>query len=163
MQRNFEPMWKQVEARRQSCLTEETVKLIVDRAFVEGELEVPKHLTRRVHDQYFNPTVEELAPRTLWSLFNTFTSAFKDLEPIPRVSPARENHPSSTGNSALSARREREKVTRELHFDVASERWALLLNLMLTRISSFMYCSRSWQSVSRNFAPRRPSTRIQLG
>ncbi len=68
----------------ESCLTDETAKLIIYRAFVEGELDVPKHLTRRVHDQYFDPTVEEFAPRTLWSLSNAFTSAFKDLEPIPQ-------------------------------------------------------------------------------
>jgi hypothetical protein len=84
MQRNFEPMRKQVNARKQSCLTDEAAKLVIYRAFVEGELDVPKHLTRRVHDQYFSPTVEEFAPRTLWSLSNAFTSAFKDLEPIPQ-------------------------------------------------------------------------------
>ena len=84
MQRNFEPMRKQVDAWKQAQLTDETAKLIIYRAFVEGELDVPKHLTRRVHDQYFNPTVAEFAPRTLWSLSNAFTSAFKDLEPIPQ-------------------------------------------------------------------------------
>ena len=50
--------------------------------FIEGELEVPKHLARRVHDLYFNPQHEEFAPRTMWSLSNAFTSAFKELEPI---------------------------------------------------------------------------------
>jgi hypothetical protein len=84
MQQNLEPMRKQVDAWKQSCLSDKTAKLIIYRAFVEGELDVPKHLTRRVHDQYFNPTVEEFAPRTLWSLSNAFTSAFKDLEPIPQ-------------------------------------------------------------------------------
>jgi hypothetical protein len=77
-------MRKQIEAWKQSCLTDETAKLIIYRAFVEGELDVPKYLTRRVHDQYFDPTVEDFAPRTLWSLSNAFTSAFKDLEPIPQ-------------------------------------------------------------------------------
>jgi hypothetical protein len=33
---------------------------------------------------YFNPTVEEFQPRTMWSLSNSFTSAFKDLDPIPQ-------------------------------------------------------------------------------
>ena len=84
IQRNFEPMRKQVETWKQSCLTDETAKLIIYRAFVEGELDVPKHMTRRVHDQYFNPTFEEFAPRTLWSLSTAFTSAFKDLDPIPQ-------------------------------------------------------------------------------
>jgi hypothetical protein len=47
-------------------------------------LDAPKHLARRVHDLYFNPTVEEFAPRTTWSLSNAFTSAFKELDPIPQ-------------------------------------------------------------------------------
>ena len=65
MQRNFEPMRKQIDAWKQSCLTDEAAKLIIYRAFVEGALDVPKHLTRRVHDQYFNPNIEDFAPRTL--------------------------------------------------------------------------------------------------
>jgi len=47
-------------------------------------LDVPKHLARRVHDLYFNPQHEEFEPRTIWSLSNAFTSAFKDLDPIPQ-------------------------------------------------------------------------------
>jgi hypothetical protein len=50
----------------------------------EGQLDVPKHLAHRVHDLYFNPQVEEFAPRTTWSLSNAFTSAFKELDPIPQ-------------------------------------------------------------------------------
>jgi hypothetical protein len=45
---------------------------------------VPRHLAHTVHDRYFNPTHDEFAPRTLWSLSNAFTSAFKELEPIPQ-------------------------------------------------------------------------------
>jgi len=51
---------------------------------VEGKLDAPKHLARRVHDAYFKPQVEEFAPRTVWSLSNAFTSAFKELEAIPQ-------------------------------------------------------------------------------
>jgi hypothetical protein len=65
-------------------LPDEAAKLVVYRAFVEGELDVPKHLARRVHDLYFNPTVDEFVPRTTWSLCNAFTSAFKELDPIPQ-------------------------------------------------------------------------------
>ena len=57
--------------------------LTIYRAFIEGELEGPKHLARRVHDLYFNPQHDQLAPRTIWSLANAFTSAFKELDPIP--------------------------------------------------------------------------------
>lgn len=84
MQRNFEPMRKQVEAWKQTRLTDAAAKIIIYRAFVEGELDVPKHLTRQVHDQYFNPIVEEFASRTMWSLSNAFTSIFKELDPIPQ-------------------------------------------------------------------------------
>ena len=84
MQRNFEPMRKQVEAWKGTRLPDESAKLVIYRAFVEGELDVPKHLARRVHDLYFNPQIEEFASRTTWSLSNAFTSAFKELDPIPQ-------------------------------------------------------------------------------
>ena len=44
----------------------------------------PKHLARTVHDLYFEPKYEEFRPRTIWSLSNAFTSAFKELDPIPQ-------------------------------------------------------------------------------
>jgi len=84
MQRNFEPMQKQVEAWRATEITNLVAKMIIYEAFIEGELEVPKHLARRVHDHYFNPTYEEFRARTVWSLSNAFTSTFKELEPIPQ-------------------------------------------------------------------------------
>jgi hypothetical protein len=84
IQRNFEPMKKQVEAWKGTRVSDESAKLVIYRAFVQGELDVPKHLTQRVHDLYFNPQVEEFASRTTWSLSNAFTSAFKDLDPIPQ-------------------------------------------------------------------------------
>jgi len=83
MQRNFEPMRKQVEVWRSQQLSSAVAKLTIYRAFIEGDLEVPKHLARRVHDLYFNPQLEEFQPRTMWSLSNAFTSAFKELDPIP--------------------------------------------------------------------------------
>ncbi len=54
------------------------------RAFIEGELEVPRHLVRILHNHYFDPQHEEFAPRTMWSLSNASTSAFKELEAIPQ-------------------------------------------------------------------------------
>jgi len=84
MQRNFEPMVKAVEKWRSNQLTDVTARLVIYRAFIESELEVPKHLARPVHDLYFNPSHEEFQPRTVWSLSNAFTSAFKELEAIPQ-------------------------------------------------------------------------------
>jgi hypothetical protein len=55
MQRNFEPMRKQVEAWQKSELTDVTVKVVIYEAFVEGRLEAPKPLARSVHDLYFEP------------------------------------------------------------------------------------------------------------
>jgi len=84
MQRNFDPMQRQIAAWRGSQIADDLAKLTIYRAFVEGDLEAPKHLARRVHDLYFNPQFEEFAPRTVWSLGNAFTSAFKELDPIPQ-------------------------------------------------------------------------------
>ena len=44
MQRNFEPMSKQVEAWQQSELTDVMAKVVIYEAFVEGKVEAPKHL-----------------------------------------------------------------------------------------------------------------------
>ena len=84
MQRNFEPMRQQVELWQKSALTDVSAKMIIYRAFIECELEVPKHLSRRVHELYFNPQYEDFKPRTIWSLSNAFTSAFKELDPVPQ-------------------------------------------------------------------------------
>jgi hypothetical protein len=84
MQRNFEPMRKQVEAWQKSELTVVTAKVVIYEAFVEGKLEAPKHLVRNVHDLYFERKYEEFRSRTIWSLSNAFPSVFKELEPIPQ-------------------------------------------------------------------------------
>ena len=84
MQRNFEPMRRQVAAWRSRQLSDETAKLIIYRGFIQGELNAPRHLARVVHHRYFDPQYEEFAPRTMWSLSNAFTSAFKELDAIPQ-------------------------------------------------------------------------------
>src|SRR5207244_3215571 len=83
MQRNFEPLTRHIESARQIVITDDQAKLTIYRAFVEGELEIPRHLARSVHANYFEPTSEEFHPRTAWSLSNAFTSAFKELDAIP--------------------------------------------------------------------------------
>ena len=84
MQRNFRPMVESVERWQSAQLSDVSARMIIYRAFIEAELEAPRHLDRKVHDLYFNPTVEEFQARTMWSLSNAFTSAFKELEPIPQ-------------------------------------------------------------------------------
>ena len=84
MQRNFEPMTQQVKRWRASQLTDVSAKLIIYEAFIEGDIDLPKHLAVPVHNLYFNPQHEEFAPRTMWSLSNAFTSALKQLDPVPQ-------------------------------------------------------------------------------
>ena len=84
MQRNFEPLAGHIELVRHAPLTDDAAKLIIYEAFVEGELEVPRHLARSVHDNYFRPAYDEFQARTVWSLSNAFTSAFKDLDAVPQ-------------------------------------------------------------------------------
>jgi hypothetical protein len=51
MQRNFEPMRRQVETWRRGELTDVTAKVVIYESFVEGKVEAPKHLARTVHDR----------------------------------------------------------------------------------------------------------------
>src|SRR5258708_15628548 len=84
MERNFAPMQKQVESWQSMELSTVSAKMIVYEAFIESELEVPKHLARREHDLYFAPHYEKFRPRTMWRLSQSFTSAVKELDPIPQ-------------------------------------------------------------------------------
>ena len=85
MQRNFKPMVEAMGRWRESQLSDVTAKLMIYRAFIEGEMEVPRHLARKVHDLYFDPRHDEFRPRTTWSLSNAFTTASKEmLDPIPQ-------------------------------------------------------------------------------
>ena len=78
------PLKQQVEEWQAMQLSTASAKLLIYQAFIEEESGFPKHLARRVHDLYFEPVHEEFQARTMWSLSNAFTSAFKDLEPIPQ-------------------------------------------------------------------------------
>jgi hypothetical protein len=51
---------------------------------VEVTILVPSVAPRTVQDLYFEPKYEEFRSRTIWSLSNAFTSAFKKLDPIPQ-------------------------------------------------------------------------------
>jgi hypothetical protein len=84
MQRNFEPLARHIELVRQAPLTDDAAKLIIYQAFVEGALEVPRHLAPAVHQNYFRPKHEEFEARTAWSLSNAFTSALKELDAVPQ-------------------------------------------------------------------------------
>jgi hypothetical protein len=82
IQRNFEPRQRQVELWGKTQITDDTAKLIFYSAFINGKLEAPRSLPE-IHRLYFEPQYPEFA-RTMWSLSNAFTSAFKKLDPVPQ-------------------------------------------------------------------------------
>jgi hypothetical protein len=84
IQRGWEPLVKQVRGWQERQLSDAAAKLLIYEAFVEGAMEIPKHLAYPVHQAYFNPPYPDFAPRNMWSLQNSFTQAVKALDPIPR-------------------------------------------------------------------------------
>src|SRR6266550_7431485 len=56
IQRNFDPLRQQVETWRSSQITDEKAKLVIYRGFIENQMDVPRHLGRAVHKNYFEPT-----------------------------------------------------------------------------------------------------------
>ena len=84
IQRNFEPMQRQIERWRGTQISDAQAKLVLYSAFVDGKLEAPRSLLPEVHRHYFEPQYPEFSARTMWSLSNAFTSAFKKLDPIPQ-------------------------------------------------------------------------------
>ena len=61
-----------------------SAKLIFYSAFIDGKLEAPRSLLPEVHRLYFELQYPEFSARTMWSLSNAFTSAFKKLDPVPQ-------------------------------------------------------------------------------
>ncbi len=85
VQRGFEPMRRQIDVWKSFDLQDGRAKSIIYAAFIEDGLPAPKHLAKVVHHNYFEPEHDEFQPRTMWSLQNAFTSAFKELGPIPQM------------------------------------------------------------------------------
>ena len=77
-------MQRQGEQWRSSQITDERAKLILYEAFVDGELEAPRGLLPEVHRLYCDPEYPEFWVRTMWSLSNVFTSAFRKVDPFPQ-------------------------------------------------------------------------------
>ena len=65
-------------------VTDDTAKLIFYSAFIDGKLEALRTLASESTGCIFEPQYPEFAARTMWSLSNAFTSAFKKLDPIPQ-------------------------------------------------------------------------------
>jgi uncharacterized protein DUF932 len=83
-QRGFSPMQARVEAWRETAITDDMARLTIFKAFVEDQLDAPKHLAKDVWHNWQAPAHEEFQPRTSYSLQNAFTSSFKELDAIPR-------------------------------------------------------------------------------
>ena len=81
-QRHFLPMMEQIHVWQNFQLPDIRAKEIIYDAIL-GAVDMPKHLLKSVNSNYFEPTLDDFKPRTLWSLQSAFTSAFKELEPIP--------------------------------------------------------------------------------
>jgi len=79
LQRGWQPLRERIDYMRNKVLPITTAQALIYRAFTEGRF--PIRLLRPVHANYFHPTVEDFRPRTVWSLSNAFTSAFKETRP----------------------------------------------------------------------------------
>jgi hypothetical protein len=82
-QRGFEPMQIKVSAWKEIQVSDDQARLAIFKAFVEDELDAPKHLAREVWRNWREPAYEEFRPRTAYSLQNAFTSSFKMLDAVP--------------------------------------------------------------------------------
>jgi len=82
-QRGFEPMGRTVGAWKEIQVSDDQARLTIFKAFVEDELDAPKHLARAVWTNWREPAYDDFRPRTAYSLQNAFTSSFKQLEPVP--------------------------------------------------------------------------------
>jgi hypothetical protein len=82
IQRNFEPLKTQINDWRDYRLDDRQAKEVIYDAFLDSDLKLPRTILPAVHKLYFDPQIEEFKPRTLWSLSNAFTSAFKALKPV---------------------------------------------------------------------------------
>jgi hypothetical protein len=64
--------------------TDEQAKLIFYSACIEGKRDAPKGASGKRPPVVLQPEYPKCATRTMWSLSNAFTSAFKKLDPIPQ-------------------------------------------------------------------------------
>jgi hypothetical protein len=79
IQRGWQPLREKVAFMRSKVLPITTAQALIYHAFTEERF--PVRLMRSVHAHYFTPKYEEFQPRTIWSLSNAFTSAFKEARP----------------------------------------------------------------------------------
>jgi hypothetical protein len=81
IQKNWKPMQQALEHRRSFQLTDDQARLMIYRGFLQERF--PIRLMSKVDQEFFTPSYDEFKPHTLWSMENAFTTAFKQLRPIP--------------------------------------------------------------------------------
>jgi hypothetical protein len=81
--RGFDHLANVINGMRRRVISDNDARLVIYQAFVEGQIRsAPKHLMASVHEHYFEPGYDNFRGRTMWSLSNAFTSAFKSLAPL---------------------------------------------------------------------------------
>jgi hypothetical protein len=81
IQRNIGKVKSDIELKKQKLLDNRTAQKFIYDAFMNRKM--PVSLMRSVHRQFFEqPVYEEFDNRSLWSLENAFTHAFKKLKPV---------------------------------------------------------------------------------
>jgi len=84
IQRNFEPMQRQVESWRQTQITYAQAKLIFYSAFVDGKARRYEEPAHRGPSPLLRATVSGVFAADDMEPSNAFTSAFKVLDPVPQ-------------------------------------------------------------------------------
>lgn len=80
IKRSFLGLSGAIDRKRETSLTEGRAQELVYKAFMQYKL--PVSLLNTVHKELFiSPSYEEFKPLNLWSLENSFTTAFKKLQP----------------------------------------------------------------------------------
>lgn len=80
IQRNFEPLIKQVQLWQDMPISPNDARLAIYWAFVDKMAHLPAKLMREVHRLYFED--ERFEANRIWRLSNAFTSALKELDPV---------------------------------------------------------------------------------
>ena len=99
MQRNFEPMQQQVERWRETQITDEFAKLTIYRAFVEEQLDVPRHLARDVHRDTSTPPFRSSLPVRCGLSRTLSLPRSRHSIPFRSSKPPQSSEPSSTPTS----------------------------------------------------------------
>jgi hypothetical protein len=81
IQRNWQPLRDAIDFKRNRQLSDIDAQSLIYRAFMTQKF--PVKLLKTVHREFFvSPSHAEFNQRTVWSLENAFTTAFKQLQPV---------------------------------------------------------------------------------